>query len=93
MHVRPNRGEPPVAMNRPKAFEGTDEEREANFATHDFLDIHGDTRCLRCDCRDTGTYATWPCGFDVPREDVGSEATPNTWIEALAWPRTDNSTT
>lgn len=65
-------------INRPVAFEGTEEEREANFATHLFFysmdpNEAGDTRCGNCDCRPSHVAASYPCGTTVPREVVEFE--------------------
>lgn len=55
-------------MNIPVDFPGTTEEAEANRQTHYF--DGEDMRCIACDCRSWGAYASYPCGADVPREDV-----------------------
>ena len=58
--------------NRPLAWQGTDDERDANYASHRFAydgdPADGDARCTRCDCRQWGTIAGWPCDAPVPRE-------------------------
>jgi hypothetical protein len=61
-------------VNQPVRFPDEDQ-IAANRATHDFYwpwdpDDAGDVRCGRCDCRPSYVSATWPCGADVPREDV-----------------------
>jgi hypothetical protein len=51
----------------PASFPGTDEERAANRATHNFdWSEEGDARCINCDCRPS-RVADWPCGATVPR--------------------------
>jgi len=49
----------------PKPFDGTDEERRANFQTHDFTGA--DDRCFICDHRPSHYGASYPCGTPVPR--------------------------
>jgi hypothetical protein len=58
-------------VNMPAPFPGTAEEAEANYNTH-YFDAY-DERCMDCDCRPWGVYATYPCGADVPRIDVTAE--------------------
>ncbi len=36
-----------------------------NYLTHQFAGDEGDERCLMCDCRPGGAWATWPCGIDT----------------------------
>lgn len=55
-------------IDRPVAFAGTPEEREANYNTHAFDPEYA--RCVYCDCRPWGTSADYPCGAEVPREVV-----------------------
>lgn len=58
-------------LNRPQAFPGTEDEIRANRASHAFFaSWDGEVRCDDCDCRPSGTVATWPCGVSVPREVV-----------------------
>jgi hypothetical protein len=52
----------------PKPFDGTDEERAANYATHDFSGA--DSRCYICDARPSHYAASYPCGTPVPRVEV-----------------------
>ena len=58
-----------ATIDMPMEFPGTDEERMANFASHDFYDwaMDGDSRCTACDCKPWHITAGWPCGADVPR--------------------------
>ena len=58
-----------TVVNRPQAFPGTAEEIAANRASHVFYGDE-DGRCMSCDCRPFGTVAQWPCGAEVPREEV-----------------------
>lgn len=54
-------------MNQPIANPNPEAAR-ASYGTHHF-DREFD-RCIHCDCRPWGRIAQWPCGADVPREDV-----------------------
>lgn len=47
-------------MNAPREFPGSVAEAEANRRTHYFRD----GRCMDCDCRPGGAWASWPCGVD-----------------------------
>lgn len=40
-------------------FQGSNEQAELNYATHDFSE---EGRCLWCDCRPWGVWANHPCG-------------------------------
>jgi hypothetical protein len=53
-------------INRPIVFEGSVEERAANYATHYF----SEGRCVDCDSRSTGVSASYPCGAEIPRETI-----------------------
>jgi len=55
----------------PKPFDGTSEERAANYATHSFGGDDG--RCFFCDCKPWHLSASYPCGATVPRTTM-SEA-------------------
>lgn len=61
-----------MKINRIVEFQGTLEDKQRNYATHIFDDgIYGDDpRCVGCDCRPWGRYAEYPCGTEVPREEV-----------------------
>lgn len=64
-----------MRINRPVAFPGTDEERLANNATHNFItNWYGEdsceTRCGDCDCRPSHVAADYPCGTEPPREVI-----------------------
>lgn len=52
----------------PKPFEGTVNERWANYETHNFTGI--DERCVRCDRKPVHIGAAYPCGAEVPRIEV-----------------------
>ncbi len=60
---------------RPVPFEGADDQRTANRATHMFIDHwfgedSVETRCSNCDCRPSHIAADYPCGAEVPRAPV-----------------------
>ena len=55
----------------PKPFDGTDEERATNYATHDFTGADG--RCFFCDRRPSHYGASYPCGTSVPRIEVSTD--------------------
>ena len=59
-----------MQINRPIPFAGNDEERAANRDTHRFGAWGDDNRCIFCDCKPWHQTANYPCGFNVPREDV-----------------------
>lgn len=44
---------------RPRVFNGTPEQAEANYRTHAF---GAEGRCWNCDCRPWGLWASWRCG-------------------------------
>lgn len=56
---------PPPGPHRPPAFSAVHdnpEQEQVNRDSHQFVsDPEGDTRCLWCDCRPWGTWATWGC--------------------------------
>jgi hypothetical protein len=56
-------------IDMPARFPGTPEQIKANLRTHYFRRDSG--RCEDCDCRPWGRVAEWPCGANVPREEVG----------------------
>lgn len=53
----------PGHVNMPMEFDGTDEQKMLNRASHNF---HG-SRCMDCDCRPWGIVVDWPCGEEPPR--------------------------
>ena len=57
-----------MLMNSPVPFEGTDEQRKENLATHYFTHM-GDYeyRCSDCDCKPWHAAASYPCGTEPPR--------------------------
>lgn len=58
-------------MNRPVPFKGTEAEARMNRATHRWMrDPDGEVVCETCVCKPWHTVANYPCGFNVPREDV-----------------------
>ena len=56
--------------NRPVQFDGTKEEREANYQTHHWVNDGDSGRCMECDSKPWHTHANWPCGAEAPRENV-----------------------
>lgn len=63
---------PKVTINEPVPFEGTEEQKSANFKTHHFVDCCGDYeyRCSQCDCKPWHKAASYPCGVEPPRRTV-----------------------
>jgi len=61
-----------VIVNRPVPFAGTEEERQANRATHDMVawEIGERRECMNCCARDWHTALDYPCGVKPPRETV-----------------------
>lgn len=60
-----------MTVNRPVKFLGTREQAQANFATHEFVQIDmWDYRCHKCDCKPHHVAADYPCGEEPPRETV-----------------------
>lgn len=58
-------------IDMPARFPGSREERLANFHSHDWWQCdENEYRCGRCDCRPGHRAADWPCGADIPREQV-----------------------
>ncbi len=69
-------------MNRPVAFNGSEDEKIANWRTHVFFD----DRCAVCDCRPYGVVADYPCGVEPLRETVDTSApgySPGSFLEVL----------
>jgi len=58
-------------VNAPAPFTGTEEERQANYASH-YFDWEFQ-RCMDCDCRPWGEVANYPCGAEVPRVEYKGE--------------------
>jgi hypothetical protein len=62
-------------LNRPVSFNGTEDERLANRATHDFVTYHfgedsAETECFECCAKPWHTFADYPCGQQPPRETI-----------------------
>lgn len=54
----------------PVPFQGTDEERAVNRATHNFFyDHEGNGECMGCACKPWHVAASYPCGVEPPREE------------------------
>lgn len=61
----------PRTFHRPVSFDGTSEQIQANRASHAWSqDLDGEIRCVRCDHKAWHVGASWPCGSEVPREEV-----------------------
>lgn len=53
----------------PVRFEGTEEEKNANYESHFFVtNFDGEMRCMNCDCRPSHAAAEYACGTEPPRE-------------------------
>lgn len=59
--------------HRPVPFQGTDEERQANYATHSFVYYDDEAECMGCCCKPWHTAASYPCGQEPERETVDDE--------------------
>lgn len=60
--------------DRPVPFHGTEEERRANLASHNFITYSdGEAECANCFCKPWHTAANYPCGEEPPREHVPDE--------------------
>ena len=61
-------------INRPVRFQGTEEQRERNYRSHDWMATgdpeDGDVRCWRCDAKPWHAAASYRCGDEPPRETV-----------------------
>lgn len=59
-----------VIVSMPVPFQGTDEERKANFYTHDWCPIPQEEviECNQCATRSYHVAALYPCGVEPPRE-------------------------
>lgn len=58
-----------ITVNRPVEFLGTEAERVANRATHQYA-WDSDPRCIYCDCKPWHVAADYSCGVEPPRETV-----------------------
>lgn len=59
-------------INEPIPFQGTEEEAQANFATHHWWQDPDDWEmmCDNCGHKAWHKGASYPCGTEVPRRDV-----------------------
>lgn len=55
-----------MILTRPRKFQGTEAQKQANRASHYFVDGH----CVDCDCKPWHETANYPCGGPVPRERI-----------------------
>jgi hypothetical protein len=61
-------------INAPIPFQGSRQEAEANFMTHDFITFDGvEYRCGKCDCKTWHEAAFYDCGNEPPRKDFTLE--------------------
>lgn len=60
-------------LSRPKSWPGSENTRERNWVSHNWATEEG--RCFTCEARMFGIAAEWPCGSDVPRENVPVKGT------------------
>jgi len=57
-------------INAPIPFQGSRQEAEANFKTHDFYQVDMfEYRCGKCDCKPWHEAAFYECGNEPPRKD------------------------
>jgi hypothetical protein len=56
-------------INEPIPFNGTEQERRANYGSHDWTSFNGEIVCFSCDCKPWYESSYYPCGVDVPRRD------------------------
>ncbi len=63
-----------MIVNRPIPFDGTPEQKAANYRSHAWHTCgdpeDGDVHCADCDAKPWHKAASYPCGVDVPRETV-----------------------
>ena len=76
-----------MIINRPVAFQGTEEQRRANHATHDihtyqFGEDDYESECVGCCCSPYGAVYDHPCGTE-PREWFDTDT-------GISIPSTDN---
>lgn len=57
-------------INRPVQFDGTEEQKTANYATHSFVYYDDEAECVDCFCKPWHTAASYPCGQEPDRETV-----------------------
>lgn len=57
-------------VNMPKPFDGTEEQRRANYRTHRFLPVGGEFYCDNCEAKPWHVAASYPCGAFIPRIDI-----------------------
>ena len=61
-------------------FQGSPEERQANYRTHNWSGPDTDWRCFNCDCRPGSEASFWPCGG----EPVATLTAPHRLIDLMA---------
>lgn len=59
-----------MLINIPVPFEGTDEEKKANYNSHTWGTSYDEVRCSVCDCKPWHYHAEYPCGVEAPRMDI-----------------------
>lgn len=61
-------------VNGPIPFSGSEEEKKANFNTHDWIQADvGEYRCGACDSKPWYAAAKYPCGVEPPRQNFEVE--------------------
>jgi hypothetical protein len=65
-----------MLVDRPVPFQGTEEERNANRATHYMVayEVGEREECIDCCARAFQTTLDYPCGADVPRETIDTDS-------------------
>lgn len=59
----------PLEWDVPKPFDGTDDEKKANYETHEWMpyEVPVVMVCRKCDAKDWHVAATYPCGVEPER--------------------------
>jgi hypothetical protein len=55
----------------PQTFQGTEQQKEANYFSHHFNPEDG--RCIRCDSKMWHKAAEYPCGQEPPMIEVSED--------------------
>lgn len=61
-----------TTYTRPIQFNGSAQEKKANFQTHDWQTMDDETVCWSCDSKPWHAAAYYPCGQEPPRERVSA---------------------
>ena len=57
----------------PDEFPGSEEEKEANFHTHQWWNHGGQTLCAVCEAKSWHVAADWPCGTEPTRHPARTQ--------------------